>query len=99
MNRIMGVSELRRSLRAVLEEVAHKRIPYVLTRGGRPEVALVPYDEYMRFRQLQEKDVLARLDRLMERRAAHSEAYSDEQVAADICSARAKDRGRKATRS
>ena len=94
MNKIIGVTELQRSFRAVFEEVAHKRMPYVLTRGSRPEAALVPYEEYLRFQQFQEKDILARFDRLTERMASRNEAYTEEEVEADIRKARAKGRER-----
>ncbi|MCX6024880.1 MAG: type II toxin-antitoxin system Phd/YefM family antitoxin [Chloroflexi bacterium] len=70
MNKIIGVTELQRSFRAIFDDVARHRIPYVLTRGSRPEAALVPYEEYLRFQQFQEKDVLGRFDRLIERMAA-----------------------------
>jgi prevent-host-death family protein len=93
MNKIIGVTELQRSFRAVFEEVA-KRMPYVLTRGSRPEAALVPYEEYLRFQQFQEKDILARFDRLTERMAAHNRAFSHEEVEADVRKARVMGRSR-----
>jgi prevent-host-death family protein len=45
MNKVIGVTELQRSFRAVFNEVVRKGMLYVLTRGGRPEAALVSYDE------------------------------------------------------
>jgi prevent-host-death family protein len=94
MNKIIGVTELQRSFRAVFEEVARKRMPYILTRGSRPEAALIPYEEYLRFQQFQEKDILGRFDRLIERMAAHNEAYTEAEVEDDIRKARAKGRAR-----
>ena len=89
MQKIIGVTELQRRFRAIFDEVAHKRVPYVLTRGSRPEVVMIPYEDFMRFQQLQEKEVLRRFDRLSARMAERSAAYSDEEVAADIEQARA----------
>jgi prevent-host-death family protein len=94
MNKIIGVTELQRSFRAVFDEVARKRMPYILTRGSRPEAALIPYEEYLRFQQFQEKDILGRFDRLIERMAAHNEAYTEAEVEDDIRKARAKGRAR-----
>ena len=37
MDRIIGVTELQRRLRSVLDEVTTKHVSYVLTRGSRPE--------------------------------------------------------------
>jgi prevent-host-death family protein len=94
MNKIIGVTELQRSFRAIFDEVARRRTPYVLTRGSRPEAVLIPYDEYLRFQQFQEKDILGRFDRLIERMAEHNDAFSDEEVEADVRKARAKGRSR-----
>ena len=84
MQRIIGVTELQRRFRSVFDEVVKKRVPYVLTRGSRPEAALISYEEFMRFQALQEQDVLARFDRLMTRMAEQNAAISDEEAAADV---------------
>jgi prevent-host-death family protein len=89
MQRIIGVTELQRRFRAVFDEVAKKRVPYVLTRGSRPEAALIPYEEFLRFQALKEQDVLARFDQLVARMAEQNAAVSEEEVAADVTAARA----------
>ena len=94
MNKIIGVTELQRSFRTIFDEVARRRTPYILTRGSRPEAVLIPYDEYLRFQQFQEKDILGRFDRLIERMAAHNETFSDEEVEADVRKPRVKGRSR-----
>ena len=87
MQRIIGVTELQRRFRSVFDEVAEKRVPYVLTRGSRPEAALIPYEEYLRFQELKEQEVLARFDRLVTRMAEQHAALSEEDVAADLAAA------------
>ena len=89
MHKIIGVTELQRRFRSVFDQVAEENIPYVLTRGSRPEAALIPYEEFLRFQALQEQDVLARFDRLVVRMAEQNEAISEEEVAADMAAARA----------
>ena len=89
MHKIIGVTELQRRFRSVFDQVAEENIPYVLTRGSRPEAALIPYEEFLRFQALQEQDVLARFDRLVVRMAEQNEAISEEEVAADVAAARA----------
>jgi prevent-host-death family protein len=84
MQRIIGVTELQRRFRSVFDEVVKKHIPYVLTRGSRPEAVLISYEEFMRFQALQEQDVLANFDRLMARLAEQNVAISDEEAAADV---------------
>jgi prevent-host-death family protein len=89
MQKIIGVTELQRRFRSIFDEVAKEHVPYVLTRGSRPEAALIPYEEYLRFQALREQDVLARFDQLVARMAAQTVAVSEEEVAADVVAARA----------
>ena len=88
MQKIIGVTELQRQFRSFFEEVVRKRTPLVLTRGSRPEAVLIPYDEYLRYQQLQEAEVLARFDQAWKRLAEVNAEYSADEVAADIESAR-----------
>lgn len=84
MNKIIGVTELQRRFKKVLDEVVERGIPYILTRGSRPEAALLPYNEFQRYQEFQEREVLIRFDRLVERMAAQNERFSEEEVEADI---------------
>lgn len=90
MQKIIGVTELQRRFRAVLDEVTKKHVPYVLTRGSRPEAALIPYEDFLQLQEWQEKEVLARFDRLLARMTAQNAAYSDEEVIADAKASRAR---------
>ena len=85
MQKIIGVTELQRRFRLVFDEVARRRIPYVLTRGSRPEAALIPYDEFLELQALKERDVLARFDRLVARLAEQN--AGEEDVAGDVAAA------------
>ena len=89
MQRIIGVTELQRRFRSVLDEVTKERIPYVLTRGSRPEAALIPYEEFLRYQELDEKELFARFDELAARMARQNRAVSEEEVEADVVAARA----------
>jgi prevent-host-death family protein len=89
MFRIIGVTELQRRFRSVFDQVARENIPYILTRGSRPEAALIPYEEFLRFQALQEREVLARFDRLGTRMAEQNAAIDEEEVATDVAAARA----------
>jgi prevent-host-death family protein len=89
MYRIIGVTELQRRFRSVFDRVAKENVPYVLTRGSRPEAALISYEEFLRFQALKEQDVLARFDQLVARMAAQNAAIGEEEVAADVAAARA----------
>ncbi|HLE72629.1 MAG TPA: type II toxin-antitoxin system Phd/YefM family antitoxin [Anaerolineales bacterium] len=88
MQKIIGVTELQRRFRSVFDEVVRKRTSVVLTRGSRPEAVLIPYQEYLRFQEIQESEVLARFDQVWDRLAELNAAYSDEEIAADIEKAR-----------
>ena len=88
MQQIIGVTELQRKFRSFFDQVVRKRMPVILTRGSRPEAALIPYEDYLRFQQMQENEVLARFDRVWNRLAEVNTAFSDEEVVADIRVAR-----------
>lgn len=87
MQKIIGTTDLQRNFRAVFDEVARDHVPYVLTRGSRPEAALVPYADYLRYQQLQERDVLRRVDALLTRLAEQNAAFDANEVAADVAAA------------
>lgn len=89
MHRIIGVTELQRRFRSIFDQVAKENIPYVLTRGSRPEAALIPYDEFLRFQALEEQQVLARFDRLVARMTEQNAGVDEEKVSADVTAARA----------
>jgi prevent-host-death family protein len=88
MQKIIGVTELQRKFRPFFESVVHKRIPLILTRGSRPEAVLIPYEDYLRYQQMEESEVLARFDKVWDRLAELNAEFSEEEIAADIKAAR-----------
>ena len=88
MQKIIGVTELQRRFRPFFEDVVRKRIPLVLTRGSRPEAVLIPYDDYLRFQQMQEGEALAHFDQVWNRLAEVNARFSEDEIAADIQTAR-----------
>ena len=88
MQQIIGVTELQRKFRSYFESVVSQRIPLVLTRGSRPEAVLISYEDYLRFQQMQESEVLARFDKVWSRLAELNAAIGDDELAADIKAAR-----------
>jgi prevent-host-death family protein len=88
MQKIIGVTELQRRFRPLFEDVVRKRTPLVLTRGSRPEAVLIPYDDYLRFQQMQEGEVLAHFDQVWNRLAEVNEKFGDAEISADIKAAR-----------
>ena len=88
MQEIIGVTELQRRFRSFFDQVVQKNMPLVLTRGSRPEAVMIPYQDYLRFQQMQESEVLARFDRVWEKLGELNAEYSDDEIAADIREAR-----------
>jgi prevent-host-death family protein len=84
LNKIVGVTELQRNSRAVFDEVVRKHVPYVLTRGSRPEAALIPCAQFLKLVETEQKGVLARFDRVLARMAAASARFSDAEVQGDL---------------
>jgi prevent-host-death family protein len=88
MQEIVGVTELQRRFRSFFDQVVQKNTPLILTRGSRPEAVMIPYQDYLRFQQIQESEVLARFDRVWEKLGELNAEYSDDEIAADIRTAR-----------
>jgi prevent-host-death family protein len=88
MQQIIGVTELQRKFRTFFDDVVRKRTPLVLTRGSRPEAVLIPYEDYLRYQQMQEAEVLAQFDRVWQRLAEANAVYNEDEIAADIAAAR-----------
>jgi len=88
MQRIIGVTELQRQFRLFFDEVVRKRTPLVLTRGSRPEAVLISYDDYLRFQQMQESEVLGQFDKVWNRLAKVNADFDEAEIATDIKAAR-----------
>jgi len=86
--RIVGVTELQRRFRKFFDQVVKQNTPIILTRGSRPEAALIPYEDYLRLQEMKESDVLARFDQVVDRLGKLNAEYSEEEIAADIKAAR-----------
>ena len=56
MHQIIGVTDLQRRFRTILDEVVKNHVPYVLTRGSRPEAAIIPYEDFAQFLVWKERD-------------------------------------------
>ncbi len=87
MQKIIGTTDLQRNFRTIFDEVAKDSVPYILTRGSRPEAALVPYADYLRFQELMERDVLNRVNAMLARLAYENAGFSEAEVAADVAEA------------
>ncbi len=87
MQKIIGVTELQRRFRVVFDEVVTQRVPYVLTRGSRPEAVLLPYAEYLGLQESRDREVRERLDAVLRRMAQRNAGVTDEQAADDVAKA------------
>jgi len=88
MQKIIGVTELQLKFRSFFESVVRKRTPLILTRGSRPEAVLISYEDYLRYQQMEESEVLARFDKVWDRLAEVNASFSEDELAANIKSAR-----------
>ena len=87
MNKIIGVTDLQRQFRKTFDEVAEERVPYVLTRGSRPEAVLIPYEQYLRFIRVDEAGILKRFDDLLARMSAVNDRFSEDEISKDVANA------------
>jgi prevent-host-death family protein len=84
MDKIIGVTDLQRRFRRTFDEVAEEHVPYVLTRGSRPEAVLIPYEQYLKFIRADSEGILKRFDDLLARMSAANGRFSEEEVAKDV---------------
>jgi prevent-host-death family protein len=87
MNKIIGVTDLQRQFRRTFDEVAEEHVPYVLTRGSRPEAVLIPYEQYLRFLRADEEGILKRFDDILARMSAANDRFSEKEIAKDVAGA------------
>ena len=84
MNQIIGVTELQRRFRSVFDDVTKKGIPYVLTRGSKPEAVLLPYEEYVKYKKLSDEEADQKFDAMVNRLSKLNAKFPDEEVSADV---------------
>ena|SRR3990172_4033322 len=95
MDRIIGVTELQRKFRTVFDEVTKRGVPYILTRGSRPEAVMIPYEQYTEFVRLDEAGVMDRFERLLKRMSEANAVRTEREVEADLIKATKQIRKRK----
>lgn len=86
--KIVGVTELQRHFRKVLDGVVNEGTPVILTRGSRPEAVIVPYEQYQPTREKTVDELRESVLRWMEERRGINTEFSEEEIAADIEAAR-----------
>ena len=92
MGKIIGTTELQRNFREVVDEIAESGQPYILTRGSRAEVVLVPYDEYARLKAAAGRDIVYEVDQVLARMRRRNADVAEDEVLADVARARAEAR-------
>ncbi len=95
MDKIIGVTELQRNFRSVVDDVVEHKASYILTRGSRPEAVLISYEQYRQFVAGNSEDVLARIERLLARMVRQNAQHSDAEVEAELKDATREVRQRK----
>jgi len=89
MPKTVTVTELGDRFRTVFDEVTGDHVPYIVTRGQKPEAVLVPYDEFQRLLKRSDDEVLRRFDEVRARIRQRTAGFSEEEIAADVAAARA----------
>ncbi|MBI3801120.1 MAG: type II toxin-antitoxin system Phd/YefM family antitoxin [Deltaproteobacteria bacterium] len=84
MGKTIGVTELQKKFLIVLDEVVQQQVPYILTRGSRPQAALIPYEQYEKLVQGNESRILDHIDHALARMTKINARYSDAEVEADL---------------
>ena len=87
MQKVIGVTALQRRFRSVFDEGANDNVPYVPTRGSRPEAALIPYETFLQLLAFKEEEILAEFDHLATRIAGQKVDYAAAEVEEDVAAA------------
>lgn len=87
MDKIIGVTDLQRRFRKTFDEVAEEHVPYVLTRGSRPEAVLIPYEQYLKFVRADEAGILKRFEEILARMSAVNSRFTQDEIAKDVAAA------------
>lgn len=95
MQKIIDAAELQNGVAAVLDDVAQQQMTYILSRDSHPEAALIPYDQFLRYREADRRGVNERFNEMLDRLDALNDGYSEEEIAADIAAAIAEVRAEK----
>jgi prevent-host-death family protein len=90
MQKTIQASELPQRIDELLDEVARNGVQYIVARDNGPEAALISYESLLRLQQLEhhEQQVRERWARARAELATLNAGYSEEEVAADVESAR-----------
>jgi len=89
MQKTVALAELGERFRAVFDEVTENHLPYVVTRGQKPEAVLVPYAEFQRLLKNSDDAVLRRFDEVRARIRERTASFSEQDIADDVAAARA----------
>ena len=84
MDQLIGVTELQRRFKTVFDDVIKNHVPYILTRGSKPQAVLIPYEEYVKYQTWEKESEKERYDRVMKRMQEKNAHFSDEEVEADV---------------
>jgi PHD/YefM family antitoxin component YafN of YafNO toxin-antitoxin module len=84
---IISATELRRTLRSVLDDVSSRGVSYVVWHRDHPEAALISYEDYLKFQQVQEAEPEVRMAQLVAKMGELNADFSDEEVEADLSAA------------
>jgi prevent-host-death family protein len=74
MEKTLGVTEARKELARIIDEVKYKGNNYIIVRRGEPAAAVVPMDVYQRWKKERE----ALFDVIRKIRAANADADPDQ---------------------
>jgi len=84
MDQLIGVTELQRRFRAVFDDVIKNHVPYILTRGSKPQAVLIPYEEYVKYKKISDEEANKKFDAMLERLGKLNAHFSDNEVEKDV---------------
>jgi PHD/YefM family antitoxin component YafN of YafNO toxin-antitoxin module len=92
VQKTIDAAELQNGVAAVLDDVAQQHTTYILSRDSHPEAVLIPYDQFLHYRELDRQGVDERFNEMLDRLDALNAGYSEEEIAAAVAEVRAEKR-------
>lgn len=84
MSTSVSITDLKRHLKSLLDQVALSKQSLILTRDSQPEAALIPYEDYLRLQRLEEQEAFEAFDGVLKKMAEVNAHFSDEEIEADL---------------
>ena len=88
MQQIVGLGEFQRKLQSFFNLVVESQQPLIIVSGLNPKAVLIAYEDFVRYQQLQDNEILAKFDDVWTRLDGLNTQAASSEIESDILDAR-----------